>query len=484
MSPLKDNVTAVSPFQTVLRWDPRMIGGAIFLGMVLLVAVYVYISQQFTHGLGVTGLNRPTYWGLYIINFIFFIGLSAGGIIIASLVHAFGIQEFRSVARIAELMAISCLLLAVCFILLDLGRPDRLLYIMMYPHPTSPLSWDVTVVNIYLIIGLTYGYFGTRADLVRLSKMRPKYAGFYRFLALGYLDLSPRAEARDRLILKILAVVGLIGAVALHTVTAWILGLMKARPGWFGAIMAPLFIVSATVSGLALLLVSVVFIRRFLRVGIGEEVIRKLGVLLAFSIPVLGYFLFAEMLTVFYSAEPGAMEVFEMMIFGPYAITFWGHLVIGMILPMFLLAVILTRISRGGIFAAGLILIPFIGGAAYFLGLPAPPIAIGGALLPPWVVLSACWLGFFLLLFALSSPRLGIDMQIGIASMLVVLGVLAERWNIVVPSLIGHSFLPIGHGAYLPTGTEVMLVSGVYALGGLFFIVSATILPLVESEGE
>ena len=132
MCPPKNNVAAVSPFQTVLRWDPRLIGGAIVLGMVVLIAVFVYVTEQFTHGLGVTGLNRPAYWGLYIINFIFFIGLSAGGIIIASLVHAFGIKEFRSVARIAELMAISCLLLAVCFILLDLGRPDRLLYIMMY----------------------------------------------------------------------------------------------------------------------------------------------------------------------------------------------------------------------------------------------------------------------------------------------------------------------------------------------------------------
>ena len=259
---------------------------------------------------------------------------------------------------------------------------------------------------------------------------------------------------------------------------------MKARPGWFGAIMAPLFIVSATVSGLALLLVSVVFIRRFLRAGIGEEVIRRLGVLLAFSIPVLGYFLFAEMLTVFYSAEPGAMEVFEMMMFGPIAITFWGHLVAGMILPMFLLAVILMGIPRRAILAVGLIMVPLVAAGAGFLGLPAPPIAIGGALLPPWLVLSAFWLGFFLLLHGFTSPRMGVDMRIGIASMLVVTGVLAERWNIVVPSLIGHSFLPIGHGAYLPTGTELMLVAGVYALGGLFFIVSATILPLVESEGE
>lgn len=396
------------------------------LGAVVAAALWAYTGQVAT-GLGVTGLNTPAYWGLYVVNFVFFIGLSAGGVIVASLVHAFGLHHFRSVARIAELMAIACLVLAMSFILLDLGRPDRMLFLLRHGRPQSPLIWDVAVVNAYLVLSLTYGYFGTRADLVRAAHAYPGRRRLYETLALGYLDLSPRALARDERILRALAVVGLVGAIALHTVTAWILGLVKARPGWYGAIMAPLFIVSATVSGLALLLASVVFCRRAVGLPIGLPVVRRLAQLLTLALPVLGYFLFAELLTVVYAREPAALRVFEEMMFGRYALVFWGNLVLGLCLPIALLAWAL---------------------------LPLPP-----------------------------RGRTG-ELRIGVAAVLVVLGVLAERWNIVIPPLVGFAHLPYPRGAYVPTGTEVMLVLGVYAIGGLLFAVCARLLPLVEPEGE
>jgi molybdopterin-containing oxidoreductase family membrane subunit len=399
------------------RWPAVASVGLLLLVIAAALAAY---TRQVTTGLAVTGLNTPAYWGLYVVNFIFFIGLSAGGVIVASLVHAFGLREFRPVARIAELMAIACLLLAMTFILLDLGRPDRMLFLLRHGRLQSPLIWDVTVVNAYLLISLTYGYFGTRADLVRAATAYPRRRGLYRLLALGYMDLSPRALTRDHHILRALAMVGLVGAIALHTVTAWILGLVQARPGWYGAIMAPLFIVSATVSGLALLLVSVVFCRHALRLPIDARVIRSLGRILAFAIPVLGYFLFAELLTVLYAREPAALRVFEEMMFGRYAAVFWGNLVLGLAVPMALLLVALFRTSA--------------------------------------------------------------DAPIGLAAALVVLGVLAERWNIVVPPLVGFSHLPYPPGQYTPTAIELLLVSGVYALGGLLFAFAARVLPLVESE--
>lgn len=383
------------------------------------MAAYGY---QFTTGLAVTGLNTPAYWGLYVVNFVFFIGLSAGGVIVASLVHAFGLAGFRPIARIAELMAIACLVLAMSFILLDLGRPDRMIFLLRHWRVQSPLIWDVAVVNGYLLISLTYGYFGTRADLVRAAGAFPSRRPLYHLLALGYLDLSPRAIARDQRVLRVLAIVGLISAIALHTVTAWILGLVKARPGWYGAIMAPLFIVSATVSGLALLLTSVVFCRRVLRLPIESRVIHGLARLLAFAIPVLGYFLFAELLTVLYAREPAALRVFDEMMFGRYALVFWANLVLGLVVPMTILSVV-------------------------FLARPAAA-----------------------------------DVWIGIAAGLVVAGVLAERWNIVVPPLIGFSHLPYPPGRYVPTWTELGLVAGVYSVGGLLFAFAARLLPLVESE--
>jgi len=394
------------------------------LTLVVVAALIAYAAQVRT-GLAITGLNTPAYWGLYVVNFVFFIGLSAGGVIVASLVHAFGLREFRAVARIAELMAIACLGLAMSFILLDLGRPDRLWFLFRHGRPQSPLIWDVAVVNVYLVISLAYGYFGTRGDLVRAAMAAPRRR-LYQVLALGYLDLSPRALARDGRVLHVLAVVGLVGAVALHTVTAWILGLVLARPGWYGSIMAPLFIVSATVSGLALLIVSVVVCRRVLGLPIPASAVGRLGRLLALALPVLGYFLFAELLTPLYAREPAALRVFEERMFGRSAPIFWGNLVLGLIVPAGLLA---------------------------------------------WAALGrATW------------SWLDAEVRIALAAGLVVLGVWAERWTIVVPPLVGFAHLPYPAGAYTPTAAEGLLVLGVYALGGLFFVACARVLPLVESD--
>ncbi len=453
-------------------WKEVAVLGA--MGVLLAVGLVAY-AQQLTTGLGVTGLNTPAYWGLYIVNFVFFIGLSAGGIIVASLVHAFGIREFRSVARIAELMAISCLVLAMMFILLDLGRPDRMLFLLRHGRPQSPLVWDVTVVNSYLLIGLTYAYFGMRADLVRAAASPSRRRWLHRILTLGYTDLSPRALARDHRLLRALAVVGLFAAVALHTVTAWILGLVKARPGWHGAIIAPLFIVSATVSGVALLLVSVVFCRRVLGLPLEPRAVRGLGTLLTATIPILGYFLFAELLTVMYAGEPAAMQVFNEMMFGRYAPVFWGNLVLGLLVPLAILGATLLDVSRRIAVPAVLLSSAALAAGAAALGLRVPGVEGAPGYVLIWAVIAAP------VLVVLLAP-MGTETRLGVAGALVVLGVLAERWNIVIPPLIGHAHLPYPRGFYAPSGTELALVLGVYAVGGLLFAFSARFLPLVEHE--
>jgi molybdopterin-containing oxidoreductase family membrane subunit len=465
-------------------------GGSLVVGflLVLIAAALYALAEQLTTGLGITGMNSPAYWGFYIVNFVFFVGLSAGGIIIASLVHALGLHEFRPVARIAELMAMSCIILAVLFILLDMGRPDRLGNLVLYGQLQSPLIWDVIVINLYLLVSLAYGYFGTRGDLARLVAVSPGRRWLYRLLTLGYTDVSDRAVARDQKVLRVLAWVGLPLAVALHTVTAWILGLVKARPGWYGAIMAPLFIVSATVSGLALLVASVVFCRRFLRLPIEEKVVRDLGKLLVFSIPVLGYLLFAELLTVLYSREPAAFHVFEEMMFGGYAPVFWGTLIFGLLYPLAVLGAILVGVSRRLVLWGGVLATPVVAIAAVKLQVKIPPVLrrvstdVLGIAAEAWVGYALLWLAGLLLLLVLLDQRMPADVRTGIAAGFVVLGILAERWNIVIIPLIGHAHLPYAYVPpfYAPTALEAVLTAGVYGVGGLFFALSARFLPLVE----
>jgi len=406
--------------QSLVHTGPKYYITVAVLGLIIAWALYAYI-YQLIYGLGVTGMNTPTYWGFYIVNFVFFVGLSAGGVIVASLVQAFNIQKFRSVARIAELLAISCLILATIFITLDLGRPDRIWHLLAYGRLGSPLIWDVIVITTYLLVGLAYGYFGTRADLVKCMEAIPQKRRLYRFLALGYTDTSEKALRRDRKILRGLAIVALPLAVALHSVTAWIMGLLKARPGWHSALLGPLFVVSATVSGLALVSLAVVLGRKLMKLAIKDEVVKALGRLLFLVIPILGYFLFAELLTVTFAREPAALSIFQEMIYGHFAFIFWFNLVLGLLVPFVILAF----------------------------------------------------------------PRARTDFGVGVASLLVVLGVLAERWNITIPSqLHADHFLPYPHGVYNLTWVEYSLVVGVYALGVLFFAICAKLFPLVEIEEE
>jgi Ni/Fe-hydrogenase subunit HybB-like protein len=265
-------------------------------------------------------------------------------------------------------------------------------------------------------------------------------------------------------------------------VTAWILGLTKARPGWFNAIMAPLFIVSAAVSGLALLIVSVVMTRRLLRLKIEDEVIRRLGQILLFLVPVLCYFLFAEMLTVFYGKEPAEMQVFNVMMHGPYAFLFWGHLLLGPILP------VPARRGSGARRVAmdrhrRIRLLPPWPGRPR-IGFTLPFSEIGGVPVPRWLGYAALWLIGVILVLVFSNERLAEDTRLGIAAGLVVLGIYAERWNIVLPSLVGYSVLPLTQVHYAPSWSEVLLLSGIYSVGGLIYIACVHLLPLVESGEE
>src|SRR3990167_10292811 len=192
----------------------------IFLLIVVGVAFIGWLCQL-QIGLAVTGMNKPVFWGIYIVTFVFFIGISAGGIAVAALSHLAGIEKFKPISRIAEVVAIISLILAMVAILFDLGRPERLLHLFIYPQFNSPLIWDVFIINIYLVL----------------------------CVAMFYSSIKGKVK-----LLKTFAYISIPVFILVHSVTAWIFGLMKSQAGWHTAILAPLFIASALVSGLALII--------------------------------------------------------------------------------------------------------------------------------------------------------------------------------------------------------------------------------------
>jgi molybdopterin-containing oxidoreductase family membrane subunit len=369
-------------------WRIRLL--FVVLLAVIAWAAYAY-SVQLSMGLGTTGMNAPAYWGIYIVNFVYLIGLSAGGVIVASLAYVFNLKEYKPVARIAELLAIMCLVLAVVFVTLDIGRPERLANLLLFGNVWSPLFWDFIVIAIYMLICLVYGYLGTRPDIVAAMKAIPRRARLYRLLALGYTDVSPEALRRDERTLRAIALAALPTAIALHSVTAWILGLMKAQPGWHSALLAPLFVVSAIVSGLALVIVATLLAKRFLGVQVEEGVIRRLGRFLVWLIPIDFYFAFAELITIQYGRMPAEFTTLQDITLGPLAWAFWAEMIVGLLLPFLLIARPDSRTPRRIGIAAFLVFIgvffkriDIVLPSLIFRWLPFP----AGGYAPTWVELS------------------------------------------------------------------------------------------------
>ena len=140
----------------------------LLLVMAVGIAAFIY---QFANGLIVTGMRNTVMWGQYILFFMFFVGLSAGGLIVASAGRLFGVTAFKPITRLAVLEATVAVLLAATFILPDLGRPERMLNILLYPNLTSPMIWDITIVMVYMAMSAFYVWLYARADLARAGIM-------------------------------------------------------------------------------------------------------------------------------------------------------------------------------------------------------------------------------------------------------------------------------------------------------------------------
>ncbi|MBQ6390348.1 MAG: polysulfide reductase NrfD [Eggerthellaceae bacterium] len=290
-------------------------------GALTLVGIACWIFQLIG-GLGVTGMSNTTSWGLYICMFMLFVGLSAGGLIVASSAHVFGIEKFKPIAKPAVIMSTVCICVAGMLILVDLGGIQRIWRLVTGPNFMSPLLWDVCIITIYLVINIL--------DLVWMQK--------------GENDKVRK-----------LSYVALPVAILVHSVTAWIFGLQIAR-AWYTAIMAPIFVASALDSGLALLLLGLLLIDKVGIAELGDELLASLAKLLATFIAVDAFFIGCELLTMAY---PGAGEAAALshMLSGATAPFFWFEIIGGLLVPFVILAIANNRTKRGMVVLASALVV-------------------------------------------------------------------------------------------------------------------------------
>ena len=266
------------------------------------VAAWIY---QLANGLGVTGMSNGVSWGLYIACFMFFVGLSAGGLIVASSASVFHIAEYKKVALPAIICSTVCICCAGMFVLIDMGGIQRVWRILVGPNPTSPLVWDVCVISCYLIINIVY--------LVFMCSKKP-----------GAAD---KVSIVYRFALPI--------AILVHSVTAWIFGLQVSKE-WYTAIMAPIFVASAMDSGLALLLLALMGLNKSGVFKVENKLISSLAGLLAVCIAVDAFFIGCECLTMAYPGAKGA-EALSVMAGGITAPFFWIEIIGGLLIPFLLM---------------------------------------------------------------------------------------------------------------------------------------------------
>lgn len=291
--------------------------GVLTGGMLVGLGCFLY---QWASGLGVTGLSNTISWGMYIISFMFLVGVSAGGLIVAAGAELVESHRFDRLQRLAVIVSGTAIAAAAISILPDLGRPQLIWKMIRQPHWTSPLIWDVIIIAVYLTIAAL--------DLWILT--RP--------------NARPGA-------LKRVAFVALPAAVLVHSITAWIFGLLVARPFWNTALLAPMFISSALVSGVALLILVAWVVERTTAWEPGERAFPDLAGLMVWFIGVDAFLLFAEVLTTYASRVPDHLKQLNVLLFGRLAPVFWVEVVFGTVVPFAIFASRL-RERRGWVIAA------------------------------------------------------------------------------------------------------------------------------------
>lgn len=258
--------------------------------MLLIITGFAAYIRQLEAGLSVTGLSQSVSWGLYIANFTFFVGVAASAVMLVLPYYLHDEKAFKKIVILGEFLAVAACIVAVTFILVDLGQPSRVFNMMIYPTPNSPLFWDMIVLSGYLLLNIVIGWVTLDAE---------------------YKEVSPPAWIRPVIVISIP------WAISIHTVTAFIYAGLASRPFWLTALMAPRFLASAFASGPALLILLVLALNRWGKFDIGNpQAIDKVAKIVTYGIMATLFCFLLEIFTVFYSQEPETMSHFQYLLVG------------------------------------------------------------------------------------------------------------------------------------------------------------------------
>ena len=297
-----------------------------FLSVFCLLGLNAY-ARQFAQGLVVTGMSDEVSWGVYIANFTFLVGVAAAAVMMVIPVYVYNNEDLHDLVIFGELLAVAAIIMCLAFVTVDLGRPDRFWHLIpwlgQFNFPASMLSWDVIVLNGYLLLNLHIcGY-------------------------LLYSRYHGRKPARWFYIPFVF--VAIVWAVSIHTVTAFLYVGLGGRPFWNSAIVGPRFLASAFTAGPALIILALQIIRHVTSYRITDRALLTLRSIVQVSMLINVFLLANEVFKEFYSGNlhVASSKYLYVGLHGRHALVPWIWTAIGFnLLAMVLLVLPVSRSLR------------------------------------------------------------------------------------------------------------------------------------------
>ncbi len=398
---------------------------ALFLPTLFFVGfgLFCFIYQVYT-GLGVAGYRHPVFWGVYITDFVFWVGIAHSGTLISAILYLFRANFRMSIYRIAEAMTVFAVLTAGLFPIIHLGRPWNFYWLFPYPNQRelwvnfkSPLLWDVFAVSTYLTVSALFFFIGMIPDIAavrdRVTEAPRKI--IYSILSLGWKGSNWEWLHYSRAYLFFAAFATPL-VLSVHSVVSWDFA-MSNLPGWHTTIFAPYFVAGAIFSGLGMVIMLTIPIRKIFHLEdyITLDNYDGMAKLIMLTSGIIGYAYGVEFFMAWYSGNPAEWGQFYYRITGEYAIFYWIMIVCNVIIPI-----------------------------------------------PLWF----------------KSVRRNLKILF-IMSIFINIGMWFERFNIIVISL-SHGFDPAAWGIYKPSWVEVGITVGSFAWFLMFFLIFLKTLPPVS----
>jgi Ni/Fe-hydrogenase subunit HybB-like protein len=390
--------------------------------IVFCIAGLIGYYRQLQQGLSVTGMRDYASWGIYISNFVFFVAISLVGSLITAIFRLTHVEWRTPLTRISEIIAVSAILFAGLIIIVDMGRPERVIHLFMYSRLQSPIVWDVIVITTYLTLSILFLYFPLLPDLpILIKNSRPGSAAqkFYKFIGSFWKGTAAQFHISEKA-LKIISIMIIPVALAIHTVTSWLFA-TTYRPGWDSTNFGAYFVSGAFLVGAGGVVVAMYVFRKAYKLEeyITEKHFSNMGKIVVMLALLYLYFNVNEYLVPAFKMKKAEEHHLMGLLTGEFSVLFWTTILVGMIIPVVVL-----------LFPAG--------------RKPVPMFVMG---------------------------------------VFVVVGAWFKRFLIVTPTLLSP-FLPIydspqGYSEYVPTWEEWLITSGSLAAALLIITAFARYFPII-----